>query len=77
MKTILEKLAQNTKILSSDLADAIIKNKEFGNLVDIEQDDEEEDGDEQDDEEGEDNREADEQDNLCHGIINLLPFNKE
>lgn len=42
MKTILEKLAQNTKILSSDLADVIIKNKEFGNLVDIEEDDDEE-----------------------------------
>ena len=39
MKTILERFSKNTKILSSDWADAMIKNKALGNLVDIEEDD--------------------------------------
>lgn len=38
MKTILEKLAGFTHILSSEWADTIIAHKDLGNLVDVEED---------------------------------------
>ena len=70
MKTILQKFSRLTGIISSDWADAIVNNGKAGNVVVT--DDADEDEDEEDDESDEQEVEDDE-DNVCSGVINILP----
>lgn len=72
MKTILQKFSRLTGIISSDWADAIVNNGKAGNVVVADDADEDEDEDEEDDESDEQEGEDDE-DNVCSGVINILP----
>ena len=67
LKTILLRFAEITKTTNSELADAVLKNKQVGNISLAEEDD--------DQEEEEEEEEGEEDEDTVYSVLTILPGN--